>query len=160
MNETRVYGISDLSYERPFLYLKTRVPQRDYFGKNLKQHRLQLLASREAIGEQLTADLEHTDVIGALHLCQEFLGQQNAEHKRIVIFSDLRQSARGVDVEANSWNDPGGALKIVEREDLIPELKGIEVECYNVLSIGRSPRYWKALRSFWESFSSLPVPDC
>jgi hypothetical protein len=75
-----------------------------------------------------------------------------ATHGELIIFSDLRHYAGGIDLESPSKLDSEKILKEVEAQGLIPSLKGVEIYCLGVHGEGKSYAYWQSLSQFWEGY--------
>jgi len=66
-----------------------------------------------------------------------------------MIFSDVRQATRMLDLERPTLVHKTEALQQVARSHLIPDLHGVKVHALGVDASGKSVNYWPTLRDFW-----------
>jgi hypothetical protein len=59
----------------------------------------------------------------------------------LVVYSDMRQSARPLDIEHVPAAPLGAALATVAREHLFADLTGVEIYIYGVHAVGKDVRY-------------------
>jgi len=150
-----VAGISDESFSRPFILLTGLVPNdsgklREY--DQIAAARNRLAASVRRIGGSIEPRFQTTDLLGFLMFAG--MAFESAPHMRrvLVIHSDMRQSARPLDIEHVPVISAEGALRTVEEGHLIPDLSGVEVFVYGVHAVGKDIRYWQSLREFWAAY--------
>ena len=70
----------------------------------------------------------------------------------LVIHSDMRQSARPLDIERPQAVPVKTALAAVARQNLFADLSGVDVFIYGVHAVGKDVRYWQSLRDFWAAY--------
>jgi nitric oxide reductase activation protein len=76
-----------------------------------------------------------------------------ADRKEVlIIFSDMRQSTRVLDLERPAVVRKTEALQQVAKSHLIPNLHGVKVYALGVDASGRSVNYWQTLRDFWIAY--------
>jgi hypothetical protein len=146
-----VIGITDKSFAQPDILLSATIPsEAGYFGERLKSAQLQLVRAWKARSAKLRPAFRQTDILGALMLAREIFDQQrNAKERVLVIFSDMRQQTRELDLESPStvsgFNHIGaGGTKIS-----IVNLDAVHVQVLGVDGAGKSLSYWQSLREFW-----------
>jgi hypothetical protein len=150
-----VAGISDESFSRPFVLLTGLIPNdpgklREY--DEIAAARNRLSGSVRRIGGSIEPRFQTTDLLGFLMLTGMAFETAPRMRRVLVIHSDMRQSARPLDIEHVPVISVGGALRTVEGERLIPDLSGVEVYVYGVHAVGKDIRYWQSLREFWAAY--------
>jgi hypothetical protein len=70
----------------------------------------------------------------------------------LAIFSDMRRYTEVLDLERPSTLRPAKAIEGVEKQRLIPNLKGVEVYVLGADAAGKSIGYWQHLRDFWTAY--------
>ena len=150
-----VAGISDESFSRPFILLTGIIPSdpgklREY--DQIAAARSRLSASVRRIGGSIDPRFQTTDILGFLMFAG--MAFESAPHMRrvLVIHSDMRQSARPLDIEHVSVISAYNALRTVEEGHLIADLSAVEVYVYGVHALGKDIRYWQSLREFWAAY--------
>jgi len=146
----QVLGITEDSFSRPHTLLEAQFSDsKGAFGENLAREKLLLLNQWNKINLKATA--KGTDIFGAVMLAA--IGFSPAEPKKnLIIFSDMRQCARGFDIETPAKIHSEMVMKKVEAAGLIPPLNGVTVKCLGVQSSEKTPAYWMGLRDFWTRY--------
>ena len=148
-----IIGITDKSFTSPLILLDKVVPKEPgYFKEKIKEAREKLVAEWKEKAKTLKVESVQSDVFGALELAAHIIN--GATHGELIIFSDLRHYAGGIDLESPSKLDIEKILKEVEAQGLIPSLKGIEIFCLGIHGEGKSYAYWQSLSHFWQGFFS------
>ncbi|MFZ1007538.1 MAG: hypothetical protein WAN65_11910 [Candidatus Sulfotelmatobacter sp.] len=94
-----------------------------------------------------------TDILGALTLAREIFDQQaKANEKVLVIFSDMRQQTRELDLESPSMMPSFDKIGKMKSKIGIANLTGVNVRALRVDGAGRSTPYWQGLRDFWTEY--------
>jgi hypothetical protein len=93
----------------------------------------------------------HTDIIGALFLASELFKQTPGRENALVMFSDMRNSASGVDRERTAVAPR--CSDVLKNNKNISELKRVQVYALGVGGAGKSLIYWQSLREFWAEIS-------
>jgi hypothetical protein len=70
----------------------------------------------------------------------------------LVIFSDMRQDAPDLNLDRMTVVNVNAAIASVQRDNLVPNLKGVEVYALGVDAAGKQVPYWQSLRAFWEEY--------
>lgn len=151
----RIMGISDQSFSRPLMLLEGQIPA--------DRGQLELI-DRIAIAERAYADqvrqvlratpptYRETDVIGFLLVAAELLNETPRGRKILVIFSDMRHSAPPPNLEAPAVVPVASALRTVERQNLIANLRGVDVYVYGAHAANKDVPYWQSLCAFWSRY--------
>ena len=148
-----IIAITDKSFTSPLILLDRVVPKEPgYFKEKIKEAREKLVAEWKEKAKTFKVESIQSDVFGALELAAHIIN--GATHGELIIFSDLRHYAGGIDLESSSKLDSEKILKEVEAQGLIPSLKGIEIFCLGVHGEGKSYAYWQSLSHFWQGFFS------
>jgi len=149
-----VIGITDKSFAQPYILLTATIPDDPgYFGERLRSARLQLVRVWKACSAKLTPGFRQTDVLGALVLAGEIFEQQpKAKEKVLVIFSDMRQQAKELDLETPSAVPSFDSIGTKGPKIQIANLDNVHVNALGVDGAGKSLRYWQTLRKFWTEY--------
>ena len=147
-----VLAITDRSFAKPFVLLSGRTGEKPgYFKERLKEERASLVNEWREGAKRLAPAFLNSDVIGAVALAGIFLEGSGGE-KRLVIFSDMRHVASGLDLESPQELKPGELLEKAAKLGMLPSLKNVDVFALAVLTDNKSPSYWQGLRQFWTGF--------
>lgn len=147
-----VIGITDHSFAEPYILMSAHVPNDPgYFGERQNTARGQIVRVWQQRAGRLSPDFKQTDIFGALGLASQlFAEQRDATPKKLVIFSDMRESTPCLDLEH---------LKIVpafatigNRCGEIPALSDVQVYVAGLDGAGKSAGYWQSLRTFWTAY--------
>jgi hypothetical protein len=146
-----VIGITDKSFAQPDILLSATIPNdAGYFGERLKSAQLQLVRAWKARSAKLGPAFRQTDILGALMLAREIFDQQrNAKEKVLVIFSDMRQQTRELDLESPSTVRGFDNIERMGTKIGTANLAGVHVHTLGVDGAGKSFLYWQDLREFW-----------
>jgi hypothetical protein len=146
-----VFGITDDSFGTPYPLLRAQLDNDEgYFKERLAKGHAQLVRKRQECSSGLTAQFVQTDLLGAILVAAQVFGHPTADRKEVLmIFSDMRQSSRVLNLERPGVVHKTEALKRIGKSHLIPDLHGVEVHVLGVDANGRSVNYWQSLRDFW-----------
>lgn len=153
-SQITVLGITDQSFSRPDMLLNAAVPRSA--GPLLFQNRI-VLAKANLVRQFKRASsgkprFPQTDIFGALVLAADMLREGSGAPKTLIVFSDMRNSADGIDLERPSTVPIQEALRQAERQDLVAPLSGVDVYVLGVDGEGKSVAYWQSLKHFWEAY--------
>ena len=147
-DELKVIAITECSFSRPYILLDTRIsPKKGAFGEILSREKLRLLKMWKKLDLKPTA--KATDILGAVNLTAILFSQKTGK-KNLIIFSDMRQCTKELNLESPQKIDAVNTLAKVE--GLIPQMAGVKVTCLGVHSAGKNPVYWLSLKAFWAGF--------
>ena len=148
-----VYGITDDSFGKPYPLLTANLSYDEgSFKERLAQGHRQLVRAWQERASKLKPQFLQTDILGAiLTATQVFEQSPNACLKMLVIFSDMRQSTRTLDLEHRGGVEPQAADSLIWR-GLQPDLRGVNVYVLGADSNGLTVLYWQDLRLFWISY--------
>lgn len=93
-----------------------------------------------------------TDLFGALLLAGEVFEQTPASQKTLVIFSDMRHNASGIDLESPAIVPRYSSIVNSDKKPGVANLKGVRVFALGVDDAGKSLTYWKTLHAFWAEY--------
>jgi hypothetical protein len=149
-----VIGITDKSFAQPDILLSATIPNdAGYFGERLKSARLQLVRAWKARSTKLTPAFRQTDILGALVLAHDIFEQQNnAKEKVLVIFSDMRQQTRELDLESLSTVPSFDRIERTRTKIGVAHLAGVHIHVLGADGAGRSILYWQTLRDLWTEY--------
>jgi hypothetical protein len=146
----KAFGITEDSFSRPLILLDDSISnKKGAFGEGLAREKLKLLDKWKQLDLRPTA--KATDIFGAVNLASISFSL-NEPKKYLIIFSDMRQCAHQFDLERPKKIDSEQVLKKVDRQGLIPKIKGVKVICLGVHSAGKNPAYWLSLKEFWTQY--------
>jgi hypothetical protein len=149
-----VYGVTERSFSSPLALVTGLIP--DDRGPLLFMNKIELARSRyaeqfRATASRVNVTARKTDLIGAFFIASEALRGVKGE-RNVVVLSDMRQSAKPLDIEAPNLISVKSALGVVEREHLIPDLHGANVWILGVDASGKDIAYVASLRQFWTAY--------
>ena len=151
----RVIGITDQSFSRPLILLAGQLP-RDRgpleFIDRVAVARKKSAADMRAVGRATPPKYAQTDVIGFLLVAADLLHQSPQARKVLVIFSDMRHSAPPPNIEVPMVVPVASALRTVEGQNQIADLRNVDVYVYGVHAAGKNVAYWQSLRAFWTQY--------
>src|SRR6185295_4030699 len=114
-----ILGITDASLTNPYALLSADVsPDSGYFGSRLRVARQELVTAWNTRAKNLVPTAPHTDLIGVILYASEILSRSHATRKVVVLFSDMRQEANGLDLETPQIIDLKKTLSYVEQRKL------------------------------------------
>jgi hypothetical protein len=147
-----VIGLTDESFARPQMLLQGRTGTKaGYFKERLKDERQALVSAWRDASRRLKPDYKNSDVMGAIAIAQILFDEEEGQ-KRLLIFSDMRHVTEALDLESPQELKAAELLKGLEKEGLIPSLKGVDVYALGVQTESKTPSYWAELRDFWKGF--------
>jgi hypothetical protein len=104
----------------PLQFLDQRVVSRIRFAEELRQR-----------CQSLQPKFDQTDIVGFLFLAAQSLGPVSGK-KVVVIFSDMRESTKILDLERGVQTEPDEMLRDLMAKNLVPDLQGVDVYIYGV----------------------------
>jgi hypothetical protein len=152
-----VFGITGDSFGTPYPLLRAQLDNDEgYFKERLAKGHAELVRKWQECSSGLTAQFPQTDLLGAILVAAQAFDHPPADRKEVLmIFSDMRQSTRVLDLERPAVVHKTEALQQVAKSHLIPDLHGVEVYALGVDASGRSVNYWQTLRDFWIGYFEL-----
>jgi hypothetical protein len=154
-----IIGITDQTFPQPYILLSARTSaEQGYFGERLNAARSQLVRAWKVRGTRLNSDFRHTDVLGALRLAGQIFAQEpSVGAKTLVIFSDMRQNTRELNLECSLGVAPH-TLVTAQRGSVV-ELRNVNIFVLGVDGAERSMIYWQILQRFWENYFQIAKAD-
>lgn len=143
-----VIGITDQSFTQPYILLSAHVTDDPgYFGERLGQARVELVRRWKKRSSSLQPGYTSTDVLGAMTIAQQLFNESpEANHRILVVFSDMRHATRDTNLESPSIvREHSGNLHV-------PHLGGVEVHILGVDGSGKTVGYWESLARFWKEY--------
>ncbi len=151
----RVMGITDQSFSRPLMLLDVRIPKDRGPLAMIDQvaiARGRYAAEMNRIGRASPPRYPQTDVIGFMLIAADLLQQAPQARKVLVVFSDMRHSAPQPDIETPRVVPVEMAMRMVEGQNQIADLRNVEVYVYGAHAGGKDAPYWQSLRTFWTQY--------
>jgi hypothetical protein len=158
-SQITVIGITDESFSQPYILLSARVSgEPGYFEERLGAARNQLVRTWKIRSARLNSDFQHTDILGALRLAGQIFAQEPSVGARtLVIFSDMRQNTRELNLEFSRRVTQSSLF--TAQSSSIPELGNVRVFVLGADSAERSIIYWQTLQEFWENYFQSAKAD-
>lgn len=149
-----VIGITDMSLAQPDILLSATIPDdAGYFGQRLAAARSELVRAWIARSARLMPAFRQTDIIGALFLAGQIFNQEGrVGAKTLVVFSDMRQQTRQLDLESPSIVSSFDQIRKERTKNGIAKLGEVHVLVLGVDGAGRPLSYWQSLRKFWSEY--------
>jgi hypothetical protein len=136
-----------------YILLSATVPDDPgYFGERLGVARNKLVGVWKQRSARLQPSFASTDILGALFLASQIFSQQpsGAERRILVLFSDMRNHTRDLDLELTSQMD---AMRAHVKSSPVPvDLAGVRVCVLGMDGAGKPLNYWKRLEEFWMEY--------
>jgi len=148
-----VIGITGRTFAQPYILLSASVsPDPGYFGERIDAARNALIRGWSVRSATLRPDSQSTDILGAFLLASQIFAQSPAGNRKLLlIFSDLRNTASGLNLER--------PLSLLHAQSLldarhisVADLQGITVDALGVDGAGESTTYWQRLQAFWAEY--------
>jgi len=148
-----VIGITGRTFTQPHILLSASVsPDPGYFGERIAAARDALIRGWSVRSATLRPDSRSTDILGAFLLASQIFAQSPAGNRKLLlIFSDLRNTAFGLNLER--------PLSLLHAQSLldarhisVADLQGITVDALGVDGAGESTTYWQRLQAFWAEY--------
>ncbi len=148
-----IIGITDRSFAQPYILLSATVPDDPgYFGERLSAARHELVRIWKMRSARLQPSFPSTDILGVLSLSSQIFNQQpsNGERKILVLFSDMRNHTRDLDLESPSVVSRRGPAKAPNTATV--DLHQVQVYALGVDGAGQAIAYWQELEHFWREY--------
>lgn len=147
-----VFGITDRTFTQPSILLSARISDDPgYFGERLVAARKQLLRTWIARSAKLVPRSRYTDVIGAFLLAAKIFEPEVADHKTLVVLSDMRHHTRELDFESSAvvpeFSQLAGKMK-----SPMADLRGVGVYVVGVDGAEKPISYWTGLQMLWVDY--------
>lgn len=149
-----VIGITDNSFATPYVIFSGALTfDEGYFKERVATGRASLARAWAERSARLAPRYPETDILGALLVAAEVFRESSGNRrKELVIFSDMRQATRAVNLEREPLVETSAALQQVADNKLFAELNGVEVKALGVDAAGETVRYWMSLQDFWKAY--------
>ncbi len=148
-----VFGITGTSFAQPYILLTAEVsPDEGYFKERIAEARAQLVNAWRKRTADLAPVYRPTDLLGALMLASQLFERTPGGRNVLLLFSDMRQNTKDLDLERPRVVAAMQAIGLVDRERLIARLDGVDVYVVGVDAATRSLAYWQSLRDFWTEY--------
>ena len=122
-----------------------------YFGERLNAARSELVRVWKLRSARLQPSFAATDILGALLLASQIFNQERAEHRALVLFSDMRNHTRELNLDspstASTRNSEGRTVSVAP-----VDLHGAKVYALGVDGAGQSTAQWQDLEEYWGTY--------
>lgn len=147
-----IIGITDHSFAEPYILMSAHIPdQPGYFGERLNAARGQIVRVWTERTAHLTPSFLQTDIFGALELASQLFAQQSdPSRKKLIIFSDMRESTPCLDLGRATFVPAFQSL--ANKCGEMPSLRDVRVYVAGADGAGKSMAYWQSLRNFWADY--------
>lgn len=149
-----VFAITDQSFARPVSLLTGLIPTEPgplRFIDQIQISRNRLAAQLRTAAQSVKPDFQQSDVIGFLVLAGQIMRTRDGRHA-VVVFSDMRNFTRELDIESPAVVPVATALQRVKQQNLIADLKDADVFVYGVHAGGKNIKYASSLEQFWRAY--------
>ncbi|HEY4360073.1 MAG TPA: hypothetical protein VGN17_03855 [Bryobacteraceae bacterium] len=149
-----VMAISESSFSSPRVLVSGRIPGDPgplQFLNRINLSRTNYVAQFKTATAAVNVSAQKTDIIGGFFVASDFLRGSTGQ-RNIIALSDMRQSAKPLDIETPKVVPVKTALETLEREHLIPDLRGVNIWLLGVDASGKDIAYISSLRAFWTAF--------
>jgi hypothetical protein len=93
-----------------------------------------------------------SDILGAICYAERlFPPFKHANSKILLIFSDMRHNARGINISGVS-EIPIDILSKVRDQKLIAQLQGVKIWALGIHTLNKNTRYMDSLHNFWKEY--------
>jgi len=149
-----VIGITDDSFATPYVILSGELSNDPgYFNERLANGRAALVRAWQARSGSLAPRYAQTDILGALLVASEiFHAAPRREPKVLMVFSDMRQATRVLNLERQRLPPPTALVQQVADNKLIADLTGVDAYAEGVDGAGESVAYWQDVQEFWLAY--------
>lgn len=158
-----VIGITEDSIRDPTPLLRAELAlDPGYFGERLAAAHAGLVRVWRARAARLAPSARATDIIGALQLAHELFASPARKGSRnvLVIFSDMRNATRTLNLEAPHLQSPDAMLATLAQPAEIADLTGVTVYVIGANGGGKSIRNWEATKEFWIAYFTKVGARC
>jgi hypothetical protein len=149
-----VIGITDRSFAQPYILLSASIlDDPGYFGERLSAAQRELVRVWKQRSAKLQPKFSGTDILGAFELASQIFNQLSSggEHKALVLFSDLRNHTRELDLETAS-----GLTKASENSgsafERRSDLHNAQVIALGVETSRRLDNSWEPMEALWRKY--------
>jgi hypothetical protein len=169
--QVAVLGITSESFAQSYVILQAHLSaDHGYFGERLTAGRRQIVLAWKKRSARLQPKFRRTDILGALMLASALFAEYPEARKRVlVIYSDMRQDTRDLNLGSMRSAPPTSRLRTAAKRNLIAYLDGVDVFVSGADATGLRLGQWRKLKTFWEryferagarlkSYSVLPDP--
>jgi hypothetical protein len=149
-----IFGITNDSFGRPYPLLTAHLPDDEgYFKERLGRGRAEMIRAWRERAAQLHPQFTQTDLLGAMFIASQSFGQAPpAARKLLIVFSDMRQSTVGLDLEHIAVSNTDTLLNKATHAIGEPDLSGVEVYALGVDAAGITYARWRGIRNFWTQY--------
>ncbi len=154
-----VVKISEDSIRNPFTILSGRLSDDPgYFGERLAAGRNGLIRAWRDRMARLSPTARGTDILGTLHLASDIFKAAGGGRKTLILYSDMRNHTRVLDLERPKKLDVEAALRAVDGK--IADLAGVTVYVVGANGGGSDLRAWQLVKRFWMEYFTRAGADC
>jgi len=156
-----VIGVTGASFAEPDILLAANISaDPGYFGERLVAAHRQLVGAWQARAAHLAPNARRTDILGALLVAgQLFEETPDSRRKVLVIYSDMRQDTRELDLEKSGAVASRIGLQKAPKSVSLADIRGTHVYVLGADAYGESPATWEALRRFWKTYFQTAGAD-
>jgi len=149
-----VIGITDRSFAQPYILLSASIPNDPgYFGERLSAAHAELVSTWKQRSAKLDPRFKETDILGALELASQIFDAKAATGNRtLIIFSDMRNHTRGLDLETQTGLTVASKRRVAGGQVFLAR---VQIYAFGVNGVGSAMNTWQKTRRFWKSYFSL-----
>jgi hypothetical protein len=153
-SQITVLGITEESFSQPYVLLSAKTTNDSgYFGERIAAARRQLIQVWQRRSARLKPRASRTDILGALVVAGHFFDRTpRTDRRTLIVFSDMLQVAREVNLETKGTVSVDSVFETVERGMLVARLNDVEVHVLGVSAAGNDITQWEHARRFWTAY--------
>jgi hypothetical protein len=153
-SKVTIIGIAENSFAEPYILLSAAVSDDEgYFGERLADARQEIVRTWQKRASQLEPRAKSTDILGGLFVASETFREMPSGRRNIlIIYSDMRQSTRALNLEEPIALHVDPVMATVEKRGLLSNLNGVTVYVSGADGAGRQVSQWESLKQIWAAY--------
>lgn len=151
-DEIQIMLITENTFSNPEFMLYETMPSRaGYFNEEVRRKKISLINEFRRKTEKLDIERPATSLIDGINMFAKMCREHADKRQVLVIFSDMRQFTKEIN-EDMIVQRGDKVLTQLKADNLVPDMRGIEVYVMGVSTANIKIRNWKKLEAFWKNF--------
>jgi hypothetical protein len=148
-----IIGITANSFGEPDILLSAQIGMDPgYFGERLKTAHAQLAYVWQDRARHISPTARQTDILGAMRLAAQIVGEAPHERRILVIYSDMRQATIELNLDRDNMRKHVPPMGELRDQSPPPDLTGVAVYALGVDAADSSSPTWDRLKQFWTQY--------
>jgi hypothetical protein len=144
--------VTEATFSNPEHMITGEMPSKaGYFKEELRRRKIHLMNEFRSKAEKLSNERPATALIDGIWMFARMCQEHRNHEKNLILLSDMRQFTKALDEDVITQN-VNAAFSKVKSEQLIPDMKGINVYVMGVSTAGMTVQKWRKLEMFWKKF--------